>query len=204
MTPEQLAALKAGASIQDVLAMSAESDPEVILAAAAQIAEQTESGAGSTASAGSAGDDGEDGEAAPAMTASAEIASLKAINAEQAAELENLKTQLAEAQGLAANAQALSNELKALQNAHASAVATMNAMAAPLKAYATKMGVALSKPVDLEGKSPAEVLAAHAELSAGYAKAFVSGRKSVPVASADSAASEKKPSWLATASTLNF
>lgn len=202
MTPEQLAALKAGASIQDVLAMSAESDPEVILAAAAQIAEQAESGAGSTAGAGSAGDEGEDAEAA--MTASAEIASLKAINAEQAAELENLKAQLAEAQTLAANAQALSNELKALQNAHASAVATMNAMAAPLKAYATKMGVALSKPVDLEGKSPAEVLAAHAELSAGYAKAFVSGRKSVPVASADSAASEKKPSWLATASTLNF
>lgn len=195
MTPEQLAALKAGAPIQDVLAMSAESDPEVILAAAAQMAEQTD--------AGNAGEGG-DGELVPAVTADAEIASLKAVNAEQATELENLKAQLAEAQGLAANAQALSDELKALQNAHASTVATVNAMAAPLKAYATKMGVALSKPVDLEGKSPAEVLAAHAELSAGYAKAFVSGRKSVPAASAASEASEKKPSWLATASTLNF
>lgn len=201
MTPEQLAALKAGAPIQDVLAMSAESDPEVILAAAAQMAEQTEPSAGSTASAGGAG---EDGEAVPAVTANAEIASLKAVNAEQATELENLKAQLAEAQGLAANAQTLSDELKALQNAHASTVATVNAMAAPLKAYATKMGVALSKPVDLEGKSPAEVLAAHAELSAGYAQAFVSGRKSAPAASAASGASEKKPSWLATASTLNF
>lgn len=201
MTPEQLAALKAGAPIQDVLAMSAESDPEVILAAAAQMAEQTEPSAGSTASAGGAG---EDGEAVPAVTANAEIASLKAVNAEQATELENLKAQLAEAQGLAANAQTLSDELKALQNAHASAMATVNAMAAPLKAYATKMGVALSKPVDLEGKSPAEVLAAHAELSAGYAQAFVSGRKSAPAASAASEASEKKPSWLATASTLNF
>ena len=201
MTPEQLAALKAGAPIQDVLAMSAESDPEVILAAAAQMAEQTEPSAGSTASAGGAG---EDGEAVPAVTASAEIASLKAVNAEQATELENLKAQLAEAQGLAANAQTLSDELKALQNAHASTMATVNAMAAPLKAYATKMGVALSKPVDLEGKSPAEVLAAHAELSAGYAQAFVSGRKSAPAASAASEASEKKPSWLATASTLNF
>ena len=198
MTPEQLAALKAGAPIQDVLAMSAESDPEVILAAAAQMAEQTEP------SAGSAGGAGEDGEAVPAVTANAEIASLKAVNAEQATELENLKAQLAEAQGLAANAQTLSDELKALQNAHASAMATVNAMAAPLKAYATKMGVALSKPVDLEGKSPAEVLAAHAELSAGYAQAFVSGRKSAPAASAASEASEKKPSWLATASTLNF
>lgn len=201
MTPEQLAALKAGAPIQDVLAMSAESDPEVILAAAAQMAEQTEASAGSTANAGGAG---EDGEAVPAVTANAEIASLKAVNAEQATELENLKAQLAEAQGLAANAQTLSDELKALQNAHASAMATVNAMAAPLKAYATKMGVALSKPVDLEGKSPAEVLAAHAELSAGYAQAFVSGRKSAPAASAASEASEKKPSWLATASTLNF
>ena len=201
MTPEQLAALKAGAPIQDVLAMSAESDPEVILAAAAQMAEQTEPSAGSTASAGGAG---EDGELVPAVTASAEIASLKAVNAEQATELENLKAQLAEAQGLAANAQTLSDELKALQNAHASTMATVNAMAAPLKAYATKMGVALSKPVDLEGKSPAEVLAAHAELSAGYAQAFVSGRKSAPAASAASEASEKKPSWLATASTLNF
>ena len=201
MTPEQLAALKAGAPIQDVLAMSAESDPEVILAAAAQMAEQTEAGAGSTANAGGAG---EDGEAVPAVTANAEIASLKAVNAEQATELENLKAQLAEAQGLAANAQTLSDELKALQNAHASAMATVNAMAAPLKAYATKMGVALSKPVDLEGKSPAEVLAAHAELSAGYAQAFVSGRKSAPAASAASEASEKKPSWLATASTLSF
>lgn len=201
MTPEQLAALKAGAPIQDVLAMSAESDPEVILAAAAQMAEQTESSAGSTASTGGAG---EDGEAVPAVTANAEIASLKAVNAEQATELENLKAQLAEAQGLAANAQTLSDELKALQNAHASTMATVNAMAAPLKAYATKMGVALSKPVDLEGKSPAEVLAAHAELSAGYAQAFVSGRKSAPAASAASEASEKKPSWLATASTLNF
>lgn len=201
MTPEQLAALKAGAPIQDVLAMSAESDPEVILAAAAQMAEQTEPSAGSTASAGGAG---EDGEAVPAVTANAEIASLKAVNAEQATELENLKAQLAEAQGLAANAQTLSDELKALQNAHASTVATVNAMAAPLKAYATKMGVALSKPVDLEGKSPAEVLAAHAELSAGYAQAFVSGRKSAPAASAASEASEKKPSWLATATTLNF
>lgn len=201
MTPEQLAALKAGASIQDVLAMSAESDPEVILAAAAQMAEQTEASAGSTANAGGAG---EDGETVPAVTANAEIASLKAVNAEQATELENLKAQLAEAQGLAANAQTLSDELKALQNAHASAMATVNAMAAPLKAYATKMGVALSKPVDLEGKSPAEVLAAHAELSAGYAQAFVSGRKSAPAASAASEASEKKPSWLATASTLNF
>ena len=199
MTPEQLAALKAGAPIQDVLAMSAESDPEVILAAAAQMAEQTESSAGSTAKAG-----GEDGELVPAVTANAEIASLKAVNAEQATELENLKAQLAEAQGLAANAQTLSDELKALQNAHASTVATVNAMAAPLKAYATKMGVALSKPVDLEGKSPAEVLAAHAELSAGYVQAFVSGRKSAPAASAASEASEKKPSWLATASTLNF
>lgn len=201
MTPEQLAALKAGAPIQDVLAMSAESDPEVILAAAAQMAEQTEPSAGSTASAGGAG---EDGELVPAVTANAEIASLKAVNAEQATELENLKAQLAEAQGLAANAQTLSDELKALQNAHASTMATVNAMAAPLKAYATKMGVALSKPVDLEGKSPAEVLAAHAELSAGYAQAFVSGRKSAPAASAASEASEKKPSWLATASTLNF
>ena len=201
MTPEQLAALKAGAPIQDVLAMSAESDPEVILAAAAQMAEQTEAGAGSTANAGGAG---EDGETVPAVTANAEIASLKAVNAEQATELENLKAKLAEAQGLAANAQTLSDELKALQNAHASAMATVNAMAAPLKAYATKMGVALSKPVDLEGKSPAEVLAAHAELSAGYAQAFVSGRKSAPAASAASEASEKKPSWLATASTLNF
>lgn len=195
MTPEQLAALKAGAPIQDVLAMSAESDPEVILAAAAQMAEQTD--------AGNAGEGG-DGEPVPAVTADAEIASLKAVNAEQATELENLKAQLAEAQGLAANAQALSDELKALQNAHASTVATVNAMAAPLKAYATKMGVALSKPVDLEGKSPAEVLAAHAELSAGYAKAFVSGRKSVPAASPSTQAPEKKPSWLATASTLNF
>lgn len=201
MTPEQLAALKAGAPIQDVLAMSAESDPEVILAAAAQMAEQTAPGAGSTANAGGAG---EDGELVPAVTANAEIASLKAVNAEQATELENLKAQLAEAQGLAANAQTLSDELKALQNAHASAMATVNAMAAPLKAYATKMGVALSKPVDLEGKSPAEVLAAHAELSAGYAQAFVSGRKSAPAASAASEASEKKPSWLATASTLSF
>ena len=200
MTPEQLAALKAGAPIQDVLAMSAESDPEVILAAAAQMAEQT----GGAESAGDAGGDGKDGEAVPAVTANAEIASLKAVNAEQATELENLKAQLAEAQGLAANAQALSDELKALQNAHASALATVNAMAAPLKAYATKMGVALSKPVDLEGKSPAEVLAAHAELSAGYAQAFVSGRKSAPAASAASESSEKKPSWLATASTLNF
>ena len=199
MTPEQLAALKAGAPIQDVLAMSAESDPEVILAAAAQMAEQTEA-----AKATSAGGAGEDGELVPAVTANAEIASLKAVNAEQATELENLKAQLAEAQGLAANAQTLSDELKALQNAHASTVATVNAMAAPLKAYATKMGVALSKPVDLEGKSPAEVLAAHAELSAGYAQAFVSGRKSAPAASAASEASEKKPSWLATASTLNF
>lgn len=198
MTPEQLAALKAGAPIQDVLAMSAESDPEVILAAAAQMAEQTD-----TANAGGAGEDG-DGELVPAVTANAEIASLKAVNAEQATELEKLKAQLAEAQGLAANAQTLSDELKALQNAHASTVATVNAMAAPLKAYATKMGVALSKPVDLEGKSPAEVLAAHAELSAGYAKAFVSGRKSAPAASAASESSEKKPSWLATASTLNF
>ena len=204
MTPEQLAALKAGAPIQDVLAMSAESDPEVILAAAAQMAEQTESSAGSTAKATSAGGAGEDGETVPAVTANAEIASLKAVNAEQATELENLKAKLAEAQGLAANAQTLSNELKALQNAHASTMATVNAMAAPLKAYATKMGVALSKPVDLEGKSPAEVLAAHAELSAGYAQAFVSGRKSAPAASAASEASEKKPSWLATASTLNF
>ena len=201
MTPEQLAALKAGAPIQDVLAMSAESDPEVILAAAAQMAEQTEPSAGSTANAGGAG---EDCELVPAVTANAEIASLKAVNAEQATELENLKAQLAEAQGLAANAQTLSDELKALQNAHASVMATVNAMAAPLKAYATKMGVALSKPVDLEGKSPAEVLAAHAELSAGYAQAFVSGRKSAPAASAASEASEKKPSWLATASTLNF
>ena len=199
MTPEQLAALKAGAPIQDVLAMSAESDPEVILAAAAQMAEQTEA-----AKATSAGGAGEDGETVPAVTANAEIASLKAVNAEQATELENLKAKLAEAQGLAANAQTLSDELKALQNAHASAMATVNAMAAPLKAYATKMGVALSKPVDLEGKSPAEVLAAHAELSAGYAQAFVSGRKSAPAASAASEASEKKPSWLATASTLNF
>ena len=198
MTPEQLAALKAGAPIQDVLAMSAESDPEVILAAAAQMAEQTE-----TANAGGAGEDG-DGELVPAVTANAEIASLKAVNAEQATELENLKAQLAEAQGLAANAQTLSDELKALQNAHASTVATVNAMAAPLKAYATKMGVALSKPVDLEGKSPAEVLAAHAELSAGYAQAFVSGRKSAPAASAATQDSEKKPSWLATATTLNF
>lgn len=195
MTPEQLAALKAGAPIQDVLAMSAESDPEVILAAAAQMAEQTD--------AGNAGEGG-DGELVPAVTADAEIASLKAVNAEQATELENLKAQLAEAQGLAANAQALSDELKALQNAHASTVATVNAMAAPLKAYATKMGVALSKPVDLEGKSPAEVLAAHAELSAGYAQAFVSGRKSAPAASPSTQAPEKKPSWLATASTLNF
>ena len=199
MTPEQLAALKAGAPIQDVLAMSAESDPEVILAAAAQMAEQTEA-----AKATSAGGAGEDGETVPAVTANAEIASLKAVNAEQATELENLKAQLAEALGVAANAQTLSDELKALQNAHASTMATVNAMAAPLKAYATKMGVALSKPVDLEGKSPAEVLAAHAELSAGYAQAFVSGRKSAPAASAASEASEKKPSWLATASTLNF
>lgn len=189
MTPEQLAALKAGASIQDVLAMSADSDPEVILAAAAQVAEQS--------------DDGGDGETVPAVTADAELASLKAINAEQATELQGLKAKLAEVEASAAAASAAADELKNLQVAHASTVATLNAMTAPLKAYATKMGVALGKPVDLEGKSAAEVLAAHAELSTGYAKAFVSGRKSAPAAT-DTKASDSKPSWLATASTLNF
>ena len=198
MTPEQLAALKAGASIQDVLAMSADSDPEVILAAAAQVAEQSD-------------DDG-DGETVPAVTADAELASLKAINAEQATELQGLKAKLAEveasasaaaASAAAAAANTAADELKNLQAAHASTVATLNAMTAPLKAYATKMGVALGKPVDLEGKSAAEVLAAHAELSTGYAKAFVSGRKSAPAAT-DTKASDSKPSWLATASTLNF
>ena len=196
MTPEQLAALKAGASIQDVLAMSADSDPEVILAAAAQVAEQS--------------DDGGDGETVPAVTADAELASLKAINAEQATELQGLKAKLAEVEASAAAANAAAaaantaaDELKNLQAAHASTVATLNAMTAPLKAYATKMGVALGKPVDLEGKSAAEVLAAHAELSTGYAKAFVSGRKSAPAAT-DTKASDSKPSWLATASTLNF
>lgn len=191
MTPEQLAALKAGASIQDVLAMSADSDPEVILAAAAQVAEQSDDG---------------DGETVPAVTADAELASLKAINAEQAAELQGLqglKAKLAEFEASAAVTATAADELKKLQAAHVSTVATMNAMVAPLKAYATKMGVALGKPVDLEGKSASEVLAAHAELSAGYAKAFVSGRKSTPAAP-DTKASDSKPSWLATASTLNF
>lgn len=188
MTPEQLAALKAGASIQDVLAMSADSDPEVILAAAAQVAEQSDDG---------------DGKTVPAVTADEEVASLKAINAEQASELEGLKAKLAEVEASAAAANAAADELKNLQVAHASTVATLNAMTAPLKAYATKMGVALGKPVDLEGKSAAEVLAAHAELSTGYAKAFVSGRKSAPAAP-DTKASDSKPSWLATASTLNF
>lgn len=194
MTPEQLAALKAGASIQDVLAMSADSDPEVILAAAAQVAEQSDDG---------------DGDPVPAITADAdaELASLKAVNAEQAAELQGLKAKLAEFEASAAASAAASataaDELKKLQAAHASTVATVNAMVAPLKAYATKMGVALGKPVDLEGKSASEVLAAHAELSAGYAKAFVSGRKSTPAAP-DTKASDSKPSWLATASTLNF
>lgn len=191
MTPEQLAALKAGASIQDVLAMSADSDPEVILAAAAQVAEQSD-------------DDG-DGETVPAVTADAdaELASLKAVNAEQAAELQGLKAKIAEFEASAAASATAADELKKLQAAHASTVATLNAMTAPLKAYATKMGVALGKPVDLEGKSAAEVLAAHAELSTGYAKAFVSGRKSAPAAT-DTKASDNKPSWLATASTLNF
>lgn len=190
MTPEQLAALKAGASIQDVLAMSADSDPEVILAAAAQVAEQSDDG---------------DGDPVPAITADAdaELASLKAVNAEQAAELQGLKAKLAEFEASAAASATAAEDLKKLQAAHASTVATMNAMVAPLKAYATKMGVALGKPVDLEGKSASEVLAAHAELSAGYAKAFVSGRKSTPAAP-DTKASDSKPSWLATASTLNF
>ena len=192
MTPEQLAALKAGASIQDVLAMSADSDPEVILAAAAQVAEQSDD------------DDDGDGETVPAVTADAELASLKAINAEQATELQGLKAKLAEVEASAAAASAAADELKNLQAAHASTVATLNAMTAPLKAYATKMGVALGKPVDLEGKSAAEVLAAHAELSTGYAKAFVSGRKSAPAAAPGTKASDSKPSWLATASTLNF
>lgn len=192
MTPEQLAALKAGASIQDVLAMSADSDPEVILAAAAQVAEQSD-------------DDG-DGDPVPAITADAdaELASLKAVNAEQAAELQGLKAKLAEFEASAAASATAADELKKLQAAHASTVATLNAMTAPLKAYATKMGVALGKPVDLEGKSASEVLAAHTELSAGYAKAFVSGRKSAPAAAPDTKASDSKPSWLATASTLNF
>ena len=191
MTPEQLAALKAGASIQDVLAMSADSDPEVILAAAAQVAEQSDDG---------------DGDPVPAITADAdaELASLKAVNAEQAAELQGLKAKLAEFEASAAASATAADELKKLQAAHASTVATVNAMVAPLKAYATKMGVALGKPVDLEGKSASEVLAAHAELSAGYAKAFVSGRKSAPAAAPDTKASDSKPSWLATASTLNF
>ena len=190
MTPEQLAALKAGASIQDVLAMSADSDPEVILAAAAQVAEQSGDG---------------DGDPVPAITADAdaELASLKAVNAEQAAELQGLKAKLAEFEASAAASATAADELKKLQAAHASTVATLNAMVAPLKAYATKMGVALGKPVDLEGKSASEVLAAHTELSAGYAKAFVSGRKSAPAAS-DTKATDSKPSWLATASTLNF
>lgn len=194
MTPEQLAALKAGASIQDVLAMSADSDPEVILAAAAQVAEQSGDGSG---------DDDGDGETVPAITTDAELASLKAVNAEQAAELQGLKAKLAEFEASAAASATAADELKKLQAAHVSTVATLNAMTAPLKSYATKMGVALGKPVDLEGKSASEVLAAHAELSAGYAKAFVSGRRSAPAASGTRAA-DSKPSWLATASTLNF
>ena len=197
MTPEQLAALKAGMPIQDVLAMSAESDPEVILAAAAQIAMQTET----QTSAKNGGEEEED--LVPAVKAEDEVASLKAVNAQQSEELTTLKAALAEAQTLAASAQTAVNDLKALQAAHASAVATMNAMAAPLKAYAVKMGVALSKPVDLEGKSPAEVLAAHAELSAGYAQAFTAGRKSAPV-NTETKATNAAPNWLGVAAKLNF
>lgn len=197
MTPEQLAALKAGMPIQDVLAMSAESDPEVILAAAAQIAMQTET----QTSAKNGGEEEED--LVPAVKAEDEVASLKAVNAQQSEELTALKAALAEAQTLAASAQTAVNDLKALQAAHASAVATMNAMAAPLKAYAVKMGVALSKPVDLEGKSPAEVLAAHADLSAGYAQAFTAGRKSAPV-NTETKATNAAPNWLGVAAKLNF
>lgn len=197
MTPEQLAALKAGMPIQDVLAMSAESDPEVILAAAAQIAMQTET----QTSAKNGGEEEED--LVPAVKAEDEVASLKAVNAQQSEELTALKAALAEAQTLAASAQTAVNDLKALQAAHASAVATMNAMAAPLKAYAVKMGVALSKPVDLEGKSPAEVLAAHADLSAGYAQAFTAGRKSAP-APTETKATNAAPNWLGVAAKLNF
>ena len=197
MTPEQLAALKAGMPIQDVLAMSAESDPEVILAAAAQIAMQTET----QTSAKNGGEEEED--LVPAVKAEDEVASLKAVNAQQSEELTALKAALAEAQTLAASAQTAVNDLKTLQAAHASAVATMNAMAAPLKAYAVKMGVALSKPVDLEGKSPAEVLAAHAELSAGYAQAFTAGRKSAPV-NTETKATNAAPNWLGVAAKLNF
>lgn len=196
MTPEQLAALKAGMPIQDVLAMSAESDPEVILAAAAQIAMQTEPQT-------SAKSGGDEEDLVPAVKAEDEVASLKAVNAQQSEELTSLKAALAEAQTLAASAQTAANELKSLQAAHASVVATMNAMAAPLKAYAVKMGVALSKPVDLEGKSPAEVLAAHAELSAGYAQAFTAGRKSAP-ASTETKATNAAPNWLGVAAKLNF
>jgi hypothetical protein len=66
-----------------------------------------------------------------------------------------------------------------------------------------KMGVALSKPVDLEGKSPAEILAAHADLSAGYAQAFTAGRKSAPVAT-ETKAANATPNWLGVAAKLNF
>lgn len=191
LNAKQLEALKAGASMEEVLAMAA--SPEDLEAAkvAAEAAKGLPAGGAPEAKAGEGENPAPTVESLQASLTAAE-ASLETANAEKA----TLVAQLAEA----------NEKLKTAEADHKAATAASEALATAIKPYALRMSVALGKSdadvKDLNGVALAE---AHAKLADDFSKTFPSGRKSGSTTDTEAkATAQKETAFLAQAKSINF
>lgn len=166
MTPEQLEALRKGASMEEVLAMAGPGDDAALQAAAEAAAAAKAANVKAVTTPVTA----------PTIEAlQAQVAELTTAAAAFTGEIE------AKTQALTA-AEARVTELEAAATASAAA---QTALVAALSPYVQKMSVALSKPVDPKGMSAVALAEAHASLASDFAKAYPAGRQSQTTAKAE-------------------
>lgn len=191
MTPEQLEALRKGASMEEVLAMAGPGD-DAALQAATEAAKLAAKAAAKPTTPGTA----------PTVDAlQAQITELTTAAAAFTGQIEAKTAELEAANGKVATLEAAATAAAAELTASAAAVTALQAALSP---YVQKMSVALSKPVDPKGMSAVQLAEAHASLAADFSKAYPAGRQSKATAPASTEADAKVTTQIETAQALNL
>lgn len=189
LTQAQKDALNAGVPMEQVLAMDAPAED----AAAAEAAALAAAKAAATAT--------------PEAKGNVEVPTTPTLESLQA-QVTELTTKLGTAE---AGAQAKDGELVAanakvaeLTAAATASDATVNALAAALSPYVSRMSNALGKPVEVKGMAAIALVEAHASLAGEFAKAFPAGRQSKSASNDDTTKASATDLQMAQAKKLKF
>lgn len=183
MTKEQQAALRAGKSMEEVLAMATPEPKTPTIPAGKTTAPETVT---ATSEAEQSAEDA-DGYAEKLATAEAKIAELTAQVAEKDEALAQATAQVA-----------------ALEDANTQTQAQLSEVAAVLSAQMKPLAVALNTNVDTSKMSASEIVAKHAEMSAKVRDVYKAGRTTASTTKDAKAEDAATVNLLAAAKTFNL